>query len=122
MSYFRNLVEAHASNAGEEHLRDLIGWEAGYTPRYENSLKVIPFDQLNLVHGWDTPLGSGDNGAVYAAVWRRPPGFFPSTRSGEVDVVLKEVRRGRGKGSHDLSIFMKEVSSVFQVKLRLLKQ
>ena len=113
LSYFRNLVEAHAVNGLDQHpVRDVIGLEAGYAPRFERSLRIIPADQLDLENAnWEQPLGKGDNGAVYAATWKRPPGILSTTWSGEMKVVLKEVRPRSGEGRGVLRKFMKEVSS-----------
>lgn len=112
ISYFRNLVEAHAMNAVDQSsIRDIIGLEAEYIPRYEYSLRFIPPDELDFAHiEWDKPLGKGDNGAVYASTWRRPPGVLLTTWSGEMKVVVKEVQLRDGENRDVLRKFMKEVS------------
>jgi hypothetical protein len=113
VTYFRNLVEAHAANILDVNsVRDAIGLEAEYTPLFEHSLRVIPSDQLGIGDiDWDNPLGRGDNGAVYAATWTRPPGVLTTTWSGQKQIVLKEVRPREGEGRDTLRKFMKEASS-----------
>ena len=105
------MVEAHASDSLEPNLvRDIIGLEPGYQPRFEHSLKVIPPQQLDLDGvNWANPLGKGENGAVYPTTWKRLPGVLSTSLSGEKKVLLKEVLPRQGESRRALDKFMKEV-------------
>jgi hypothetical protein len=91
-------------------VRDIIGLEMGYTPLFEHSLRVIPEEQLRDI-SFDNPLGVGENGAVYSARWRRPPGHLATTKDGdkEIDVVLKETFPRAGTSEDPLKKLLKEV-------------
>jgi hypothetical protein len=71
---------------------------------------VIPEEQLRDI-SFDNPLGVGENGAVYSAKWRRPPGHLATTKDGdkEIDVVLKEVFPRAGTSEDPLKKLLKEV-------------
>lgn len=111
-NYFRNLVDAHATGTlSTSAIRDVLGSE-GYSAQYEHSLRVIPLQQLSEID-WTTPLGRGENGAVYAATWDRPASVLvTSTSSGPVPVVLKEVISRKGQNHAITKKLMKEVRVV----------
>lgn len=113
LNYFRNLVEAHATNTLDTSLvRDIIGLEPGYTPLFEHSLRVIPEEQLFDI-SWDKPIGAGENGAVYAAMWRKPAGHLATMKTGnqELHIVLKDVLPRVGTSREPLKKLLQEVSS-----------
>lgn len=91
IKYFRNVVEAH--HAGSLHLHiiaDLLG--SGNTrPYFDKSLQIIPENQISEIS--PNPIGRGANGAVYAAMWQRPPGILATTthKAALISVVLKEI-------------------------------
>jgi hypothetical protein len=92
--------------------------EPGYTPLFEHSLRVIPEEQLFNI-SWDEPLGEGENGAVYRAMWRKPAGHLATTRTGdqELHVVLKDVLSRRGTSQDPLKKLLKEVSCCEEVTI-----
>jgi hypothetical protein len=102
-------------------VREIIGLETGYTPLFEHSLRVIPEKQLRDVQ-FNKPLGVGENGAVYGAKWRRPPGHLATTKGGEkeIDVVLKEVFPRAGTSEDPLKKLLKEVRNAKRSPLRSL--
>jgi hypothetical protein len=122
LSYFRNLVEAHATDTLDSTtVRDIIGLEPGYTPLFEHSLRVVPPEQLVDII-FDKPLGKGENGAVYSAKWRKPPGQLATTNDGdrELDVVLKEVLPREGSSQDPVKKLLKEVRNIVPYLLCLL--
>jgi hypothetical protein len=62
---------------------------------------------------WATPIGKGDNGAVFEATWPRPLSHFMSKdkKDPDLQVVLKEVQP-REKSEDALKKFMKEVRQI----------
>ncbi|KAN0066969.1 Protein kinase-like domain containing protein [Elaphomyces granulatus] len=115
LTYFRNLVEAHATDTLDvSSVRNIIGLEPGYTPLFEHSLRVIPEEQLFNI-SWDEPLGEGENGAVYRAMWRKPAGHLATTRTGdqELHVVLKDVLSRRGTSQDPLKKLLKELDVTY---------
>jgi hypothetical protein len=111
LTYFRNIVEAQASgNLDRTSVRDIIGMEPEYIPLYEHSLRVIPESQLFDV-SWDEPIGTGENGAVYGAMWRKPPGHLATSKTHETElpIVLKEVIPRCGVSIDPVKKLIKEV-------------
>jgi len=91
MTYFRNLVEAHAAGTlSDRAVEQLLGPENA-SPHFDKSLRIISPDQI--FQRSDVPIGRGANGVVYAALWRRPPGVLASMRktASEVAIVMKEI-------------------------------
>jgi hypothetical protein len=106
------VVEAHATNTLDTSLvRDIIGLEPGYTPLFEHSLRVIPEEQLFDI-SWDKPIGAGENGAVYAAMWRKPAGHLATMKTGNqgLHIVLKDVLPRVGTSRDPLKKLLQEVS------------
>lgn len=111
LTYFRNIVEAHANGSLEDStIRDIVGLDASKNLQFEHSLRVIPEHQLLDIH-WDKPIGQGKNGAVYAGIWRKPVGHLATTRAGERDmkIVLKDVLPRSGTSEEPLKKLLKEV-------------
>lgn len=109
VNHHRAMVESHTSGSLDKtHVKDLLGLEAGYTPLFEHSLKIIAEEQLSPID-WKKPLGKGANGAVYVSKWTRPKGVLSTSESGEVDVVLKMVIPNESEQTKALGKFMKEV-------------
>jgi hypothetical protein len=111
LSYFRNIVEAHAAgDLDQSSVRDIIGVEPEYLLQYEHSLRIIPESQLSDL-SWDEPIGRGENGAVYGAIWRKPSGHLATTgfQEAEIPVVLKEVIPRSGVLIDPLKKLLKEV-------------
>lgn len=105
-------MEAHATDAlNISTIRDIIGLESDYTPLFEHSLRVIPEDQLFDI-SWDRPLGKGENGAVYGAMWRKPVGHLATLRTGmqEMHIVLKDVLPRIGASRDPFKKLIREVS------------
>jgi len=91
-------------------IRNIIGLESSYTPLFEHSLRVIPEDQLFDI-SWDEPLGEGENGAVYKAMWRKPAGYLATMRNKdlELQIVLKDVLPRLGTSQDPFKKLLKEV-------------
>jgi hypothetical protein len=103
------MIESHASETlDRDHVKELLGLEPGYQPLYENSLKVIPEEQLSPVE-WNRPIGSGRNGRVYASTWHYPGGVLSTSMPSRTEVVLKEIIPSDCQISYSLEKFMKEV-------------
>jgi hypothetical protein len=66
LEYFRTLAN-EANEASKESLQTAIG--LNFQPRFENLLKLIPFEQI--VHVDPSPM-RGAHGAVFRATWARP--------------------------------------------------
>jgi hypothetical protein len=112
LTYYRNLVEAHAANAlNIPSIRNIIGLEPDYIPLFEHSLRVIPENQLVDI-SWDQPIGRGENGAVYGAIWRKPVGHLATMRTGEqeIQIVLKDVLPHIRTSQDPFKKLIKEVS------------
>jgi hypothetical protein len=109
LSYFRNLVEAHASGTLDApDVREIIGLEASYQPAFKYSLRLIPEGQLYDI-AWERPLGKGSNGVVYSASWRKLGGILKtSAPSIKVEVVLKDVKSRFGTSKESRKKLMKE--------------
>ncbi len=121
ITYFRNLVEAHAAGRlNDPNLKEILGLR-GYSSRYEFSLRVIPEEQLSDIN-WSTPLGRGANGAVYEAKWRRQPAHLSTMRTDDqsTDVVLKDVIPRSKKSTNAMSKFFKEVFLTYSSRWPLL--
>jgi hypothetical protein len=105
------MIESHASETLDRtHVKELRGLEPGYKPLFENSLRVIPAEQLSPVD-WNRPIGSGRNGRVYASTWQRPGGVLSTSMPCQIEVVLKEITPNDCQVSCSLQKFMKEVCS-----------
>jgi len=108
LGYYRNIVEAHASNTlNDTFIKDILGLGEDYNALYENTLRLIPDSTSELRDiDWENPIGKGNNGAVYAATWHRRESVLSTSKSGDIPVVLKDVIP---RGSHDATEkFMKE--------------
>ncbi|KLU87653.1 serine/threonine protein kinase [Magnaporthiopsis poae ATCC 64411] len=113
VNHHRALVEAHASGTlGQDEVKQALGLKPRYTPMFELSLRVIPYDQLSAID-WASPLGQGANGCVYASSWTRPEGVLSTSDTGPVDVVVKDITARLGGGADDVSMpkFMKELDT-----------
>lgn len=112
LTYFRNLVEAHATDdLDRSNIRNIIGLEPEYIPIYEHSLRIIPESQLFDI-SWGKPIGKGEHGAVYGALWRKTPGYLATMRPDEkeVPIVLKEIIPRAGISRDPFKKLIKEVS------------
>ena len=100
-------------------VRNALGLEPGYTTLFEHSLRIIPEEEFIEI-SYGEPLGKGQNGAVYGAKWRKPPGHLATTKDGdqEMDVVLKEVLPRAGTSQDPMKKLLKEVSEA-QICLQL---
>ncbi|KAH8689276.1 kinase-like domain-containing protein [Phaeosphaeriaceae sp. PMI808] len=115
LTYFRNIVEAHANGSLEDStIRDIVGLDASKNLQFEHSLRVIPEHQLLDIH-WDKPIGQGKNGAVYAGIWHKPVGHLATTRAGERDmkIVLKDVLPRSGTSEEPLKKLLKELDLTY---------
>ncbi|KAL8364976.1 hypothetical protein RB595_003999 [Gaeumannomyces hyphopodioides] len=113
VNHHRALVEAHASGTlDRDEVKRALGLEPGYTPMFERSLRMIPYDQLSAID-WAGPLGQGANGRVYASSWTRPGGVLSTSDAGPLDVVVKDITARLGEGADDASMrkFMKELDT-----------
>ncbi|CVL07486.1 uncharacterized protein FMAN_14390 [Fusarium mangiferae] len=113
IAHLRNMIESHASETLDRaYVKELLGLEPGYKPLFENSLRVIPAEQLSPVD-WNRPVGSGRNGRVYASAWQRPGGVLSTARPCQIEVVLKEITPNDRQVSFSLQKFMKELDSTY---------
>jgi hypothetical protein len=109
LTYFRNLVEAHASGTLDApDVREIIGLDASYQPAFKHSLRLIPEGELHDI-AWERPLGKGSNGMVYSASWRKPGGVLKPSAPSEVEVVLKDVKSRFGTSQESRKKLIKEV-------------
>ena len=77
-----------------------------FQPKYENLLTLIPHSQMSKID--PVPLGEGERGVVYRAVWSHQAGFGDNTLVHN-DVALKSIKI---QGTSDLQRFMKEVHTI----------
>ena len=92
----------HKIQGRSESLSSALGLH--FQPKFENLLTLIPHSQIVVVD--PKPLGEGERGVVYKAVWSRPQNLRVD-KPVEVQVALKLVKI---HGNSDLKPFMKEVS------------
>jgi hypothetical protein len=109
--YFRNVVEAHVNGSLDQPiLADLAGIDVTQILQFQHSLRFITEDEfVNIV--WKSPLGTGQNGKVFQATWKKPRGILvrPSGEKDVQDVVLKEVLPRQGSAEQPLKKLLKEV-------------
>lgn len=77
-----------------------------FQPKYENLLALIPHSQISKID--PVPLGEGERGVVYRAVWSHQAGFGGDTLVHN-DVALKSIKI---QGNSDLQSFIKEVYTI----------
>ena len=109
--YFRNVVEAHANGSLDQPiLASLTGIDAMQILQFQHSLRFIMEDEFISID-WKSPLGTGQNGRVFKATWRKPRGILvrPSHEKDVLDVVLKEVLPRQGSSEDPLKKLIKEV-------------
>jgi len=103
VQFFRGFVE-NKIQGRKESLPDVLGLH--FQPKYENLLTLIPHSQISKID--PVPLGEGERGVVYRAVWSHQAGFGDNTLV-HSDVALKSIKV---QGTLDLQRFMKEVRAL----------
>jgi hypothetical protein len=103
VQFFRGLVE-NKIQGRTESLPEVLGMN--FQPKYENLLTLIPHSQISKID--PVPLGEGERGVVYRAVWSHQAGFGDNTLVHN-DVALKSIKI---QGTADLEKFIKEVITI----------
>lgn len=109
--YCRNVVEAHANGSLDQPvLAQLAGMDATQILQFQHSLRFITEAEFVCIN-WKSPLGTGQNGRVFTATWKKPRGVLvtPSEEKDVLDVVLKEVIPHQGSAGESLKKLLKEV-------------
>lgn len=107
-------MEDYATGNSSYHRLKAIFGHDNYPRQYEHSLRIIDGSDLESLD-WRKPLGRGQNGVVYAAVWHKPQGVLGTVGESRVPVVLKEVHHKVHESDDPLHSVLKEVRSLLVI-------